>query len=316
MTAPPLVSIVMPTFNRLHLLPATVESVRAQTVSRWELLIADDGSDADTHAYLQALARDSRIRVLWLAHSGRPATGRNAGLAQARGDHVAFLDSDDVWMPRKLDCQLQALRAAPDRQWCYTGFTEVDADGRDLQGAPGHCEPCPPALFDALVKGPIPIRTPSVVLARRSLLQAAGGFDSELAAAEDVDLWMRLALLSPAVVLKEPLVQVRRHAQSLSHRLTEVHAGRERSLCKLEGQVDPDRRLLLRRERARNALQLAAVHAASGDRDSMWRTLRESAAYAWSCPAWWVGLVKVPLKAHVPPGVLALYRWCRGLHPT
>jgi glycosyltransferase involved in cell wall biosynthesis len=308
---PPVVSIVMPTFNRRALLPATVASVQAQTLREWELIIGDDGSDEETRAYLHGLAHDARIRVLWLAHSGRPAVGRNAGLREALGTYVAFLDSDDVWAPQKLERQLEVLRAHPAVKWCYTGFRQIDAAGCDTQDEHGRWTPAVSDLFEALVKGPIPIRTPSVVLATRALVIEAGGFDTTLDAAEDVDLWLRLARLSPGVALDEPLVQVRRHADNHSRRWKLVHTGRERSLHKLEQQIEPARRRLVRRERARNALQLAAAHAARGDSGTMWRTLWESATYSWSFPLWWFGLVRVPLRPHVPQGLLALYRRCR-----
>src|SRR5215831_394736 len=87
-----LVSVVLPTFNRLQFLRAAVESVCAQTFTGWELLIADDGSGGETRGYLQSLAGDPRITVLYLAHSGRPSAARNAALRRARGEYVAFLD--------------------------------------------------------------------------------------------------------------------------------------------------------------------------------------------------------------------------------
>jgi glycosyltransferase involved in cell wall biosynthesis len=307
----PVVSVVMPTFNRRALLPATTASVQAQTLREWELIIGDDGSDEDTRAYLRELTQDGRIRVLWLAHSGKPAISRNAGLAEARGEYVAFLDSDDVWAPQKLARQVEILRTHPGTRWCYSGFRQIDAAGCDTQDEHGRWTPAVRDLFEALVTGPIPIRTPSVVLATRALLIEAGGFDTALEAAEDVDLWLRLALLSPGVAVDEPLVQVRRHAHNHSRLLTIVHAGRERSLRKLEQQIDPARRRLLRRERARNALQLAAAHAARGESGTMWRTLWESAPYSWTFPLWWLGLVRVPLRPHVPQGLLVLYRRCR-----
>ena len=127
----PQVSILLPTFDRLEFLPATIASVMAQTLTDWELLIADDGSAAPTRRYLEGLA-DPRIKVLWLAHSGRPTVALNAALRAARGDYIAFLDSDDVWLPRKLEVQLQSLRSHPERLWSCTAFTLIDADGRPL----------------------------------------------------------------------------------------------------------------------------------------------------------------------------------------
>src|SRR5689334_20872261 len=109
----PLVSVVLPTFNRLRFLEPAIESVYAQTFTDWELIVADDGSDPDTRRYLQTVANHPRVRVLWLSHTGWPATVRNAALLQAVGEYVAFFDSDDLWMAQKLERQIEALRARP-----------------------------------------------------------------------------------------------------------------------------------------------------------------------------------------------------------
>ncbi|HSY94564.1 MAG TPA: glycosyltransferase family 2 protein, partial [Steroidobacteraceae bacterium] len=102
---PPAVSIIVPTFNRLRLLRRSLASVFEQTFEDWELLIADDGSGPDARAYLEALD-DPRVKVLWLSHSGKPAVARNAALRAAQGEYVAFLDSDDLWVPAKLQIQM------------------------------------------------------------------------------------------------------------------------------------------------------------------------------------------------------------------
>src|ERR1700722_5103184 len=100
----PSVSIIMPTFNRMEFLPAAIQSVLAQSLADWELLIADDGSDEETRAYLKSLD-DPRIKLLFRPHTGRPALISNGALRAARGHYVAFLDSDDVWLPGKLQAQ-------------------------------------------------------------------------------------------------------------------------------------------------------------------------------------------------------------------
>src|SRR5262245_58677498 len=133
----PTVSIILPTFNRLHYLRPAVDSVFAQSFTDWELIIADDGSDEATRAYLGDLAVRPGVRVLWLKHHGTPAPVRNAALREARGEYIAFLDSDDVWMPAKLARQIESLRRRPARQWAYTAFTIVDGAGGPRAGAQG-----------------------------------------------------------------------------------------------------------------------------------------------------------------------------------
>src|SRR5882672_10472844 len=105
------VSIILPTFNRLEFLRPAIDSVFAQTFMDWDLIIADDGSAEPTRAYLRTLVSQPRVKVIWLAHTGNLSAVRNAALRAAQGEYIAFLDSDDLWMPVKLKHQMAALRA-------------------------------------------------------------------------------------------------------------------------------------------------------------------------------------------------------------
>ena len=98
----PLVSVIVPTYNRVHYLQEAVDSVLGQTYHNWELIVVDDGSTDATASRLRDLG-DRRLRVVHLEHSGRPARVRNEGLACARGAYVAFLDSDDLWCAANLN---------------------------------------------------------------------------------------------------------------------------------------------------------------------------------------------------------------------
>src|SRR5258708_5276744 len=118
----PEVSIVLPSYNRLRYLRDAVDSVRAQTFRDWELIIADDGSGAETATYLAGLARVPQVTILRLAHSGNPSVVRNTAIRAAHGAFVAFLDSDDVWLPSKLELQIALHRSRPARRWSYTAM--------------------------------------------------------------------------------------------------------------------------------------------------------------------------------------------------
>src|SRR6516225_703931 len=128
----PLVSIILPTFGRLKYLRPTVAAVYRQTLEDWELIIADDGSEEATRAYLRTLEGDRRVELVWLAHTGIPAIVRNAALRRARGEYVAFLDSDDLWAPEKLSRQVATLRSRPGCRWCYTAVSHIDGSGQPL----------------------------------------------------------------------------------------------------------------------------------------------------------------------------------------
>lgn len=121
----PLVSVVLPTHNRVTLLRDAIASVVAQTYRHWELIVVDDGSTDDTPEVLSAIT-DHRVRPVRIVHSGNASVARNVGIAAARGSHVAFQDDDDVWLPDKLERQCAALGARPDAAWCYSDAEFVD----------------------------------------------------------------------------------------------------------------------------------------------------------------------------------------------
>jgi glycosyltransferase involved in cell wall biosynthesis len=303
-----LVSIILPSFDRLRFLRPAVASVLAQSFTDWELLIADDGSGEDTRRYLRTLENDARIKLIWLTHSGAPAIVRNAALRKACGEYVAFMDSDDLWAPTKLERQLKQLRERPGCRWSYTAFSQIDERG----------SPLPERRVDAGCRTRVSFssawpsaRSPS---GPRACLRPAGsscrsgGFDETLRSAEDLDLWLRLALDSEVAIVDEPLLQVRRHDENHSRDWQSAFFGRDRALQKLQPRVDARRRGLLRRERVRNALKLALTHAALDQPADAVRALGHSARYCWWYPQWWLGGMKTLLRAHVPKRLLDIYR--------
>jgi glycosyltransferase involved in cell wall biosynthesis len=303
-----MVSVVLPTFNRLRFLRPAIESVYAQTFTDWELIIADDGSGLETQRYLRSLASHPRVTVLWLPHTGRPSMVRNAAVRRATGEYVAFLDSDDLWAARKLERQIETLRARVNCRWSYTAFLRVDACGKPLpEETVRPWVPHEGHIFEQVVTGRASIRTPSV-LAARQLIAQAGGFDEALRSAEDYDLWLRLALHSEVAIVDEPLVYVRYHDENLTRDWQSAFVGRDRSLSRRQLLVDSGRRSLLREERMRNALQLAATHAGLGAQGRMLRALWESLPYSWTYPRWWLGGLKTVLRPHLPHRLLEFYR--------
>jgi glycosyltransferase involved in cell wall biosynthesis len=209
MSAAPRVSVVLAVHDQARWLPETIASVRAQSFTDWELVVVDDGSTDDTPAIVARATADPRIRHLRGPHRER-CVARNHGIAAATADLIAFLDGDDLWLPEKLARQVAALDAAPDVGLCYTIARYVDAEGRPL---PIRRPPLPVAgmALPAIVRAN-PIILASVV-ARRSALETAGGFDETLPAlgCEDWDLWLRIARAHPIAILSEELTRYRRH---------------------------------------------------------------------------------------------------------
>jgi len=311
---PPLISVVLPTFNRPRCLREAVASVFQQTVSDWELIIADDGSGPETVDYLRAL-RDPRITVVWLQHCGNPGRVRNAAMRAARGRYLAFLDSDDCWAAQKLEKQVAALRTAPDRRWCYTAIAHVDQDG---QPAPS-VERAPWIPYEGDILAPLLelralVATPTV-LVERALVESAGGFDEGLLFCEYLDLWIRLATRSPVAVVDEPLVRVRDQRDRYSANRAGDYEGQVRLFGKLAHTlVDPDQRAIARRRRAAAALVLAGIHVDAGRRLQVGRTLGEAARFGWRYPDWWWSAAKTATRALLPLPWLALWRSSRASH--
>lgn len=125
-----MVSIVMPAYNAAGTIRLSVESVLAQTVSDWELIVIDDGSSDDTAEILaQMAARDRRIRFLQNERNSGASYTRNRAVALAEGEWIAFLDSDDLWHPQKLEKQLTLAAEHPDMVICYTASSFINDDG-------------------------------------------------------------------------------------------------------------------------------------------------------------------------------------------
>jgi glycosyltransferase involved in cell wall biosynthesis len=287
----------MPTFDRLQFLPPTIASVFAQTLADWELIIADDGSGEETRAYLRSLA-DPRVRVLWLTHSGRPSVMLNAALRIARGEYVAFLDSDDLWLPEKLERQIASLKSHQERRWGCTAFALIDAAGRPLAAA-RNAWPAPSGwVRDHLLTDAV-IATPSVIAAR-SLLEQVGPLDEDLVMNYEGDLWLRFAALSALDGVDEPLTLVRRHGL---HSGSDVMAWRDllRVVEKaLRATGDAHFAALLREQRAVTSAGLARSQALFATRLDVVRTLAQSAPYSWRYLKWWRGAAYAAARAFAP----------------
>jgi glycosyltransferase involved in cell wall biosynthesis len=252
--AEPAVSILLPTYNGLPYLREAVESVRAQTFANWELIVIDDGSTDASIAWLESL-REGRLRVLPNNHIAHRARLRNRGIAEARAQWIAFLDSDDRWTPTKLERQLEYHAALPDLQWSYTGRTVIDKDGnrvRNPRHQPWH--PRSGRLLVPLLTFDAAIALPSV-LVRRSFLQRAGGF-ADQRWGEDYELWIRLAQQAECGLVDEPLVEVRAHASTGAGRPEVIQAYMEICRRLRETATDPVERRIARQQQATHAVRL------------------------------------------------------------
>ena len=187
----PLVSVIIPAWNAENVLGEALASVRDQTWPNWEALIVDDGStDGTAMAAERFVESDPRFRLIRQSHMGVSAA-RNAGLRDARGELIAFLDADDTWLPTKLARQIEALSADPKANFAFTNYWFWDGQ-RDLSCRYVKRKEFPEGDAATALCSFDPFGT-STVMVKREALQTAGGFDENLAAAEDWDLWLRMS---------------------------------------------------------------------------------------------------------------------------
>lgn len=197
-----LVSIVTPAFNAERYLPRTLESVLAQTYPNWEMLVADDCStDATRRLAEEYAARDARIRPVALARNSGPAMARQAAVESARGRFVAFLDSDDLWLPAKLQRQLDFMEARG-AGLSFTAFRRISRDGSEV----GRVIHAPASLTYRQLLGNTAIATSTAIIDRRR----TGAFRMVKTYYDDFALWLEITRRGfPALGLDEDLMRYR-----------------------------------------------------------------------------------------------------------
>jgi glycosyltransferase involved in cell wall biosynthesis len=221
------VSVVIPTFNRAGLVARALESVLAQTRPAEEVIVVDDGSSDGT---LELVAdRFPVVRLVAQENRGVSAA-RNRGIAMATGDWIALLDSDDEWRPEKLARQLAALAEQPEYRICHTDEIWI-RNGRRVQPKNKHAKRGGRMFRHCLALCAI---SPSSVLIHRPLFEQVGGFDEDLPACEDYDLWLRICCRLRVLLVGEPLVVKHGgHDDQLSRRIWGLDRFRIRALEKI-----------------------------------------------------------------------------------
>ena len=216
----PLVSVVIPSYNRARASIVAVDSVLRQTYSNYEIIFVDDGSTDDTPEVLRQFLCDrcvscDRVRYVFQPNQG-PSVARNMGIAEAKGEWIAFLDSDDTWLPEKLESQVQAIEQFKGRCGaCFTdatllinlglNTTAFKAAGRNYKQDVG-LDTDGTTLLARAFGGPW-VQT---LIARTDLIRQIGGFDLELHFAEDHDFLFRLALRTEQCYVNIPLAIIDR----------------------------------------------------------------------------------------------------------
>jgi glycosyltransferase involved in cell wall biosynthesis len=311
----PTISVVIPCYNAEGYIAATIESVLAQEHPGLEIIVVDDGSSDGSVALVRASF--PQVRVEQQANQG-VAAARNKGIALASGEWIAFVDADDIWLPGKLAAQLEQLAANPDCRMNYCAWKVWPSDAprptpaylAELAQSAGERARWdgpsgwvyPDLLLDCVV-------WTSTVMARRSLFDEIGSFDTSLRLGEDYDLWLRASRVTPILRVVHPYALYRIHPASITHsRPTDNHRAQVigRALAQW-GVKSPDGRQAdpkaIRRMLARSWSDFAGAQLQAGDlahaKRGCWQALRASPAHV---PGWKV-LIKTYARSLAGPSI-------------
>ena len=219
----PKVSVVIPCYNCECIVGDAIDSVESQTCDDWEIIVVDDGSSDNTVDYIKAFYKNARVREQ--ANAG-PAAARNTGIREAEGEYIAFLDSDDIWLPKKLARQVNVLDDDPN-----VGL--VFCDG--YLWHPTKSTSCSPVMAESYVRPPIRpsldlmfkinmIPTSSAMF-RRKLVETVGFMDEQLRIGEDFEFFLRLAAKQDTFYMPDPLMAYRIHSGNTSSLVTSENVG-------------------------------------------------------------------------------------------
>jgi len=210
----PRIAVVIPARNAGAFLREALDSIFAQDLKPAEVVVVDDASTDDTHSVAAGYGRGVRCLALAGKAAGSSARARNLGISSTRGELIAFLDADDLWVPEKTSRQIALLDAHPDLAMVFSDMRAFEGDRRaettyfGERGFTGACTASSIFLHDM-------VSTPTVIL-RRAVLTATRGFDEALGVGQDTDLWFRIALRHRFAAIGEPLVLRRFHGANIT----------------------------------------------------------------------------------------------------
>lgn len=274
-----LVSVVVPTYNRASLLKQAIDSVLEQTYTTWELLIIDDGSTDDTREIIAKYESDARIKYFVQRNRGQ-AAARNVGIDKARGEFIAFLDSDNRWITDKLEQQINYLTRHPEVDVVYGDIEEIDLDGSVLGPGPGMSRHSGWVWRPLLIDNFVNFNT-SIVRSRK--LREVGAMDESVRRGDDYDLWLRLSTVARFHFMPGVVAQYRVAGDRISDN---VAARFDSNIAAVQRFFDRNPDLLTASERKRITARIRARFArAFATQREPAQALRMAAMAVWSYPA-------------------------------
>lgn len=231
----PLISVIIPTYNRALLLKRTVNSVLNQTLEDFELIIVDDGSTDNTKELVHDLMKkDSRVKYLWQENSGGPSEPRNLGIRNSNGDFISVLDSDDEILPEKLEKQINKFQSVPENIGViYCGFKYVSKNGKEkiktiTPKLKGH-------IFTKLLRGNfIGDVTP---LVKKECFENSGVYDGSVSTGENWDIWIRISKNYEFDFVKDTLAIYHIHGEQVSASFNDTIEGFKAILEKYKAEI-------------------------------------------------------------------------------
>jgi len=224
MTSTPLISVVIPAYNAANFLPQVIQSVLDQSYANWELLIIDDGSKDNTKEVVNDFCQsDSRVNLV-SKENGGVSVARNLGAELAKGELIAFLDSDDLWLKDKLKSHIEYMAAHPNVGASFSRVELIESDGKTTRKTTNN-------IVDKLQPQDLfygnPTVTTSNLVIRKSVFQELNGFDESMQYNEDIDLLFRLSFQKNWEItgIDQVLVQYRLHSSGLSSTLIKMEDG-------------------------------------------------------------------------------------------
>lgn len=212
----PLVSVIIPTYDRTHFLKLTIDSILNQTFQDFEIIVVDDGTPNENN--LVICSKYDNVKYIKIKNSGGPAKPRNVGIKESQGRYLAFVDDDDVWLPTKLEKQVKILEQNLDFGLVHGCCEVINEDGilQDIIiGRPGSLEVKHGDVRNRMI-GNWTVMMPTAFV-RKEIINKVGKFNQEIPAAlEDVEFWTRCSFETKFYYLEEPLVLYRVHGSNIS----------------------------------------------------------------------------------------------------
>lgn len=240
----PKVSVVIPTYNRAHLIGESIQSVLDQTFQDFELIIVDDGSSDDTEAVVGRFD-DPRIRYIYQENKGISGA-HNTGVRNAKGQYIIFLGSDDLWLPKLLELEVLILDTNPDIGLVYAKAQAINGDGNVMSQMSGALQKYPGETLKSALYGNFVCTITALI--RRECFDRVGLFDETLKARVDYDMWIRMAKYYRFAHIDKVLAHFRMHAGrytgAMSKHFVEVCASRIRVLDKAFSNADLSEEIL------------------------------------------------------------------------